>query len=625
MPDFVGNSAQREAIMFADGAMQVLAGPGSGKTFVTIQRIKYLIEVCGVEPASILVITFTKAAANEMKERFYSLMKGKMLPVNFGTFHAVFYHILKQTGQYHNFSLITEMEKRKLILQILRMPSSLLLTGDEKVDSLIRYISQIKNSGDKIETCYDNNNSEDNILKEIVSQGIFSKKDLLRYYHEYNQYLMEFHKLDFDDMGLLCEKVFSENPLVVAKWQYAYRYILVDEFQDINDVQYRIVKEIAGKNPNLFIVGDDDQSIYGFRGARPDIMKKFMLDYPHAKQLLLDTNYRCHEQIVQDSLQVISVNENRFEKKIKAVHREGNGVEIQTFSDREKEYEWLLAQLKEQSNTAIIYRTNYECNLLAEKLLLKGIPFQMKEQMRSQFDHFVIKDLMAYLEFANGNRSRELFHLIMNRPLRYLKKDSARAKQIRLQELLAFYKDNKRMQNVAYELFEDIEYICGKKPYLAIQYIRNVIGYDDFLIETYGIEAGKKLIQIAEDFQQLSKEYRTYKELTDYVSRCKELVYQKQKEQEADKQQKHNLHIMTMHMAKGLEFDTVYLPDLNEGKIPMRQARLPRELEEERRMLYVAMTRARKSLYLMFCKQKTGKDVPSRFLTPILSKQNNGE
>ena len=181
------------------------------------------------------------------------------------------------------------------------------------------------------------------------------------------------------------------------------------------------------------------------------------------------------------------------------------------------------------------------------------------------------------------------------------------------------------MQNVAYELFEDIEYICGKKPYLAIQYIRNVIGYDDFLIETYGIEAGKKLIQIAEDFQLLSKEYRTYKKLTDYVSQCKELVYQKQKEQEADKQQKHNLHIMTMHMAKGLEFDTVYLPDLNEGKIPMRQARLPRELEEERRMLYVAMTRARKSLYLMFCKQKTGKDVPSRFLTPILSKQNNGE
>lgn len=616
MPDLNENPVQKEAIMFADGAMQVLAGPGSGKTFVTIQRIKYLIEICGVEPSSILVITFTKAAANEMKQRFYALMKEQMLPVNFGTFHAIFYHILRQTGQYHKYSLITEMEKRKLILQILKMPSTLLLTSDEKVDNLLRYISQMKNGGN-------------------VSQGTFSKEELERYYQEYNQYLKEFQKLDFDDMGLLCQEMFREKPEVLARWRETYRYILVDEFQDINDVQYKIVKDIAGEHPNLFVVGDDDQSIYGFRGARPDIMKQFMVDFPQAKQLLLDTNYRCHEQIVQKSLMVINENKNRFVKKMKAVHTDGKGVSIKAFVDAGKEYEWLLAKLEESyftsikdgdidistGDTAVIYRTNYECNLLAEKLLLRGIPFSMKEPIRSRFDHFVIKDLLAYLEFANVNRSRELFHLIMNRPLRYLKKDSARAKQISLQEILSYYEDNPHMQTVAYELFEDIEYICGKKPYLAIQYIRNVIGYDDFLKETYGIEAGKKLIQIAEEFQALSKKYKTYKELSDYISQCKELVYQKQQEQTNEQRTQQGIHIMTMHMAKGLEFDTVYLPDLNEGKMPMRQARLPMELEEERRMLYVAMTRAKKSLYLLLVKEKTGKDIPSRFLLPILPKE----
>lgn len=616
MPDLNENPVQKEAIMFADGAMQVLAGPGSGKTFVTIQRIKYLIEICGVEPSSILVITFTKAAANEMKQRFYALMKEQMLPVNFGTFHAIFYHILRQTGQYHKYSLITEMEKRKLILQILKMPSTLLLTSDEKVDNLLRYISQMKNGGN-------------------VSQGTFSKEELERYYQEYNQYLKEFQKLDFDDMGLLCQEMFREKPEVLARWRETYRYILVDEFQDINDVQYKIVKDIAGEHPNLFVVGDDDQSIYGFRGARPDIMKQFMVDFPQAKQLLLDTNYRCHEQIVQKSLMVINENKNRFVKKMKAVHTDGKGVSIKAFVDAGKEYEWLLAKLEESyftsikdgdidistGDTAVIYRTNYECNLLAEKLLLRGIPFSMKEPIRSRFDHFVIKDLLAYLEFANVNRSRELFHLIMNRPLRYLKKDSARAKQISLQEILSYYEDNPHMQTVAYELFEDIEYICGKKPYLAIQYIRNVIGYDDFLKETYGIEAGKKLIEIAEEFQALSQKYKTYKELSDYISQCKELVYQKQQEQTNEQRTQQGIHIMTMHMAKGLEFDTVYLPDLNEGKMPMRQARLPMELEEERRMLYVAMTRAKKSLYLLLVKEKTGKDIPSRFLLPILPKE----
>lgn len=611
MPDFIENSIQKEAICFASGVMQVLAGPGSGKTFVTIQRIRHLIEVCKVNPENILVITFTKAAADEMKQRFYILMGKQPLPVTFGTFHAVFYHILRQTGQYHTYSLITETEKKKLLRQLFRISPYNMGNSEEKIDSMLQSISRIKNQGEGIQT---------------VSHDIFSKEELQYFYREYNQYLSQFQKLDFDDMGLLCRKLFREKPQLLAKWQEVYRYILVDEFQDINEIQYQIVKALAGEIPNLFVVGDDDQSIYGFRGARPDIMQRFLTDYPQAKQLLLDVNYRCHEQIVQKSLQVMEADKHRFIKKIKSVHTDGEGVIIQSFVNREKEQDWLFAELKRKQETespeqltkmAIIYRTNQECNLLAEKLLLHGIPFQMKEMLHSQFEHFVIKDLMAYLEFANGNPSRELFHLIMNRPLRYLKKDCAGKEQTTIEEVLSFYNDNPSMQAVVRKLFKEIGQIRGRKPYLALQYIRKVIGYDNFLKENYGGEESRKLLQMADEFQNLSRNYSSFRELNDYINQCQKLILEKQK---VKPKVQSGVHLLTMHMAKGLEFDTVYLPDLNEGKIPMRQAVTPAEIDEERRMLYVAMTRAKKVLYLMYCGQETGKDIPSRFLLPILSK-----
>lgn len=624
MPDFIENPIQKEAIRFASGVMQVLAGPGSGKTFVTIQRIRYLIEECKVKPENILVITFTKAAADEMKHRFYRLMEEQSLPVTFGTFHAVFYHILRQTGQYHSYSLITESEKKKLLRQLFRMSPYKMGNSAEKIDAMLQSISRLKNQGEETRT---------------VSQDTFSKEELQYFYQEYNQYLSQFQKLDFDDMGLLCRKLFQEKPQLLVKWQEVYRYILVDEFQDINEIQYQIVKDLAGKTPNLFVVGDDDQSIYGFRGARPDIMKRFLTDYPQAKQLLLNVNYRCHEQIVKKSLQVIEADKNRFAKKIKAVHADGEGVILQSFENREKEQDWLLAELKRKLETeapeklskmAIIYRTNQQCSLLAEKLLLHGIPFQMKEVLHSQFDHFVIKDLMAYLEFANENQDRELFHLFMNRPLRYLKKDCARKEQTTIKEVLSFYHDNPSMQAVVRKLFQEIGQLRGRRPYLALQYIRKVIGYDKFLQENNSMEESKKLLQIADDFQNLSRNFSSFQELNDYISQCQKLVREKQAEKNCMEHEKGKtkeqtgVHLLTMHMAKGLEFDTVYLPDLNEGKIPMRQAVMAAEIEEERRMLYVAMTRAKQDLYLMFCKQGTGKAIPSRFLEPVLSENYSG-
>lgn len=622
MPELTINPIQKKAIEFAAGAMQVLAGPGSGKTFVITQRIRYLIKHYDVEPSDILVITFTKAAAGEMQQRFYKLMEGNRPPVNFGTFHAIFYHILRQTGKYHKYTLITELEKRKLLLHILHMPVSAMLLNNEKVETALGYIGRLKNNGEKF----------DALPSEAFSDNVLTKEELMHIYQEYNQYLTELEKLDFDDMGLLCLKLFQDNPETLSQWQERFRFIMVDEFQDINHMQYEIVRSLASPLNNLFVVGDDDQSIYGFRGARPDIMQKFMRDYPDAEQLLLDVNYRCHENIVEQSLNVINVNNNRFRKEIHASHNEGQGIFIQSYHDKEKEYDELICMLKELAiknrpellcNTAVIYRTNHECSLLAEKMLVNGIPFVMKEKLQCQYDHFVIKDILAYMEFANGNKNREIFHLFMNRPLRYLRKDCALNNPVELDELLEYYKNNSEMKEVSHKLFHDIERIGRLRPYPAISYIRQVAGYDDFIRQNYSGETKERLFNMADDFQALAKQYRNFEELNDYISQCRELIKKKQEEIKADMKDNEQIGIrlLTMHASKGLEFDTVYLPDVNEGKIPAKQSVTQEAIEEERRMFYVAMTRAKKELHILYCWQKGGNDTPSRFLEPIISKR----
>ena len=611
----VGNPSQREAITFADGAMQVLAGPGSGKTFVIVQRIKYLIEQHKVDPNQILVITFTKAAAGEMQQRFHKLMESRRQPVTFGTFHAIFYQILRQTGRYRNVTLIQEIEKRKLLLHLLDMPKTPLFYHNERLEQLLRYISQIKNAGGDM---------------EAITQEIFSTDELLHLYNEYNQHLREFSKLDFDDMGMLCLQVFEENPRYLLKWRSRFRYILIDEFQDINLMQYQIIKNIAGEEGNLFVVGDDDQSIYGFRGARPDIMRMFMKDYPKARQILLDINYRCNKNIVQAAGQVIALNNDRFPKQIRAEHTHGMGISLREFPNVEEEYEKLVETLQTifqekgiegLNETAVIFRTNSMCSILAEKLMLRNLPFQMKEPLKSSFDHFVIQDLMAYLDFANGNRHRDVFHLIMNRPLRYLRKDCARRSPVELQELLSYYKTNAGMQEAAKKLFVDFEQIGAMRPALAIRYIRQAIGYDIYLKETYGSEEAESLMEALDNFQKLAKDYRQYSDLKAHVEQCRENIYKKQQEmqEKAGVKQASGIRIMTMHASKGLEFERVFLPDLNEGSLPSRQSVTAQEIEEERRMFYVAMTRAKNELYLLYCNQKTGKGIPSRFLEPLLA------
>lgn len=595
--------------MHTAGAAQIIAGPGSGKTFVTVHRIKHLITYQGVDPARVLVITFTKAAALEMQERFFRLMEPENPPVRFGTFHAVFYHILKQSARYRGYSIMTESEKRKQMRQVIRMYSRFACLQEEDLEELIAAVGAYKTAV---------------VRKPFSVQGI-TEEDVRFILKEYEAYQREFRQMDFDDIMICCRRLLIEEPEILALWQEQLQYILVDEFQDISPLQYEIVKLLAAPEQNLFIVGDDDQSIYGFRGASPDSMQRFRQDFPDAEQILLDRNYRCHKQIVEFAGKVIGENHNRIGKRIRAVHQDGEGVRLCFYENEAEEQNCFAEALYgkqeqgELGGCALICRTNYDCAMWAQILRKKGIPFSMKETPGSPFRHFVNQDIMAYLMLAEGELHRKYMLRILNRPVRYLKRDSLPEAYVREEDMLRYYQASPLLQERVRKLFQDIRNLHGRKPYLQIHYIRNVIGYDRYLRQKYGAGKADELVRIAADFQEFSRQFQTLREMREYMEQYEETI---QKVQEERRQKKDGesgtgskITLLTMHASKGLEFDTVYLPDCQEGKIPSSKSVTEEEIEEERRMFYVAMTRARKQLWIMAYKGKTGKDAPSRFLT----------
>ena len=603
----VVNPNQERAILHTAGPAQVIAGPGSGKTFVTVHRILHLITEQGVDPARILVITFTKAAALEMQERFFRLTQPKRPPVRFGTFHAVFYHILKQSARYQGYSIMTESEKRKQIRQIVRMYSRFASVQEEDLEELTALVSNRKTGAKQKKTAIQNITEED--------IGFLVK--------EYESYQQEFGQMDFDDIMILCHRLLASETDTLARWQEQFQYILVDEFQDISPLQYEIVKMLAAPQHNLFIVGDDDQSIYGFRGASPDSMQQFGRDYPQASFILLDQNYRCHGRIVAAALRVIGENHNRIVKQIQAVHETGDGFCLRQYEQEEVKQRALLQEMHrirqegKLSGCAMICRTNYDCAMWAQILRKGGIPFSMKERPANRFRHFVVQDILAYLtlaEEAEGFQRRH-FLRIMNRPVRYLKRDSVAGETVREKELLCWYDGSPVLQERIRRLFQDIGHLRGMRLCLQIHYIRNIIGYDGYLREKYGPEKAGELVRNGEEFQEFSRKFAALHEMLEYIAgyedTLKDMQERKKKEEDA-------LHLLTMHASKGLEFDRVYLPDCQEGKIPSAKSVTEAEIEEERRMFYVAMTRAKHSLCLMTVKGKTGKDAPSRFLACLM-------
>ena len=412
-------SSQKEAIMHKSGPMMVLAGPGSGKTMVLTHRIKELICTHNVSPSNILVVTFTKAAALEMEERFELMVQDRTLPagrVSFGTFHSIFFKIIRFAYHYQGSQIIREDQKIRFFKEVVRGQEIEIDDETEFISGMVSEISLVKSELMDLDHYYSSNCPSD-IFRQI--------------YNAYDKYLRENHLIDFDDMQVICYRLFKERPDILSAWQKKYQYILIDEFQDLCRIQYEIMKMLARPRNNLFIVGDDDQSIYRFRGARPEIMLGFEKDYPDAKRVLLDVNYRCDANVVETSLKVIAKNKKRFDKKIVPSREATFPVLTRRFPNALKENMQIVKEIRtlHESGTAyediaVLFRTNRCAIGLVQKLMEYNIPFQLRDALPNLYEHWISKNILTYIRVALGDCSRENFLQIANRPNRYIKCDS---------------------------------------------------------------------------------------------------------------------------------------------------------------------------------------------------------
>lgn len=603
-----GNPGQLAAIGHGTGPLLVLAGPGSGKTTVITRRIRCLIEEKGCDPSSILVITFTKAAAGEMKERFVRLTENKHYPVSFGTFHAVYYHILQCSGASRSGQIISESEKRELLKIILMRPDSPVNGEDEQIEEILTAISVHKNNGGSLSA---------DAVGEVCGM---SEDAFLKLYTSYTEEMERKGKIDFDDMVLKCHELFLRHPQILAAWQKKFRFILVDEFQDINTMQYEILRMLALPENNLFVVGDDDQSIYAFRGARPEIMCRFLRDYPDARKAELSVNYRSTPEIVALAGRLIAANRERLPKRITAAKPPGRPVRFLNFTDKKSENEALAKILagsaNEKRRTAVIFRTNQDILPLAEALTERHISFSMREKIQSPYRSGVAQDLLAYLSFAMEGGKRSDFYRIMNRPKRYISRRAVQRERVDFAELQSFYRDRAYMRDILRKFQMDVGRLGRMDLFAAVNYIRRGIGYDAFLKQTAS-ETGKSFRELcgeADWFQNRMREHASLEELKEHIrdyERELERASAKRPEQAA-------VNLLTMHACKGLEFELVCIPDCNEGVIPHRKSMRGSQAEEERRMFYVAMTRAGEELILSWIsgtEEEPG--FPSRFLADL--------
>lgn len=604
------NEAQAQAIQHTDGPCLVLAGPGSGKTLTIVNRVKYLIEKQKVRPEEILVVTFTRFAAAEMKSRLCLVMGKRDLPVTVGTFHGIYYGILKWAYRMNQENILSETEKYQILRGVINKERMEIFDEEDFIQDIVAEIGKVKNNRIPLE--------------EFVSEKC-SADAFRNIYRNYERHRKELKKIDFDDMLVLCYELFRSRPDVLAQWQKKFRYVLIDEFQDINRIQYDVIRMLAQPENNLFVVGDDDQAIYGFRGADSELMLGFGKDFPDAKQILLGMNYRSTANIVQNSLKLIENNVERYSKKLEANREGGSCLHIQEVKDPVEEAEYVLEEIQKckengikEEEIAILFRVHTDARAVVEAMVERKIPFQMKEHLPNIYEHFIAKDIMAYFRLATGKRRRQDFLQVMNRPKRYLGRDSVSGSQVSFEDMRKFYCDKDWMIDRIDQFEWDVKMLMKMAPYAAIQYIRKRIGYDDFLKEyafTHQINRSD-LNEVLAEIEEAAKAFSSVEEWFAHVEEYTETLKVKEKERNKPRP---GVRLMTIHASKGLEFKQVFLIAANEGRIPYQKAKTDKEIEEERRLFYVAMTRAKDFLKICYVKIKNGKEVtPSRFVDELL-------
>ena len=613
------NKNQIKAISHKEGPAIVLAGPGSGKTTVITHRIKNLIECNGVPPQNILVVTFTKAAAVHMKERFLAIMKDskmhKNCSVTFGTFHSIYYRILRLSGNYNGSEILSDRMKNDIIKEIIirkRIDVSSLM---DFVQSVSGEISQFKGNMNHIEE---------------YRPKCCEKKVFELIYKEYERALKAERKIDFEDMLLKCYMLLSENQVVLKEWQDIYRYLLVDEFQDINQVQYEIIKMLALPQNNLFIVGDDDQSIYGFRGAKPEIMFQYKKDYPGAMEIRLNVNYRSTAEIVKLSENLIAHNNNRFEKECISSGKGGEKPDIRKFRNQGEELKYLCHQIRkymkegiEPSEMAILVRNNSQIPGIVEFLKNEMLETNKVKGFNSTYQGMVAKDVIAYvkasLKFeAVPLRENENLIYILNKPARFISRQVIGRDNMNFERLKSVYSHSQEILNNIEQLQFHMMMIQKLNPSAALTYIRNGTGYEKYL-QQYAMENRIKLTGLLNQFDKLQKEASGFSTLKEWIEYADMQAIKGQSKMDNMGEHENKINIITMHGSKGLEFKVVFIVDANQGVIPSSRAVRERDFQEERRVFYVAMTRAAEILNIYGITESLGCPVEiSMFVEEIL-------
>lgn len=589
---------QLQAIRHKRGPMLVLAGAGSGKTTIIVHRIRHLIMMCKVRPENILVLTFTKSAAMEMEDRFHQLtgMKG----VKFGTFHSIFLEILIRNTSY-TYRSIVDLKTQKELIQAAAIESNYRLGEDEEstddtIQKILNGIQYLKSGGNADQVEYQN-----------------IPMDVVKYcFNYYQQYLINNRLIDFNDMLFLTAKLFKTNPNLLEMYHDKYRYILVDEFQDTSPIQEEILELLAKPRNNIFCVGDDDQSIYAFRGAKPAVMFDFAKKYRNCKIVQLPYNYRCTNQIVMAANRLISYNQKRFPKEVHGL-RNGNDVNIHSFHTLQAEYAFVKERIMTHcargdryEDHACLFRTRKEIEDFALYLSVKNIPFFSTESIRNIFDHFIAYDFLSYMECAEGNYNN--MFLIINRPKRYIEK-----RHIKKVMDLNLLKKTYISKDYVLEKLEDLEYDLAmlknmSLPVEMFDYFFMKIGYKNYLRDyaayrNMSQDELEDLYNVAESIRNFASQYQSKQEFFHAINQYKRSLNSKKEGK------KGKVVLSTIHSAKGLEYKNVFVFNVNEENLPIKKKGIDTDIEEERRIMYVAITRAKDNLYVLSLEDKVSRFV----------------
>ena len=613
------NENQLKAVEHVDGPCMVLAGPGSGKTRVITYRIANMVVNKDIKPTSILAISFTKASSMEMKNRALALSNDfRMNKVTYGTFHSVFFRILRYFENYNIESILDEKTKRIGLKNILKGLNIENADDDETIGQVINEISYVKN---------------ELMDKRDFKSEVLTNDEFIKVYNYYEEYKEQINKIDFDDMLIKTYELLKNNKSALDRVRSAYRYILVDEFQDINKVQFEALKLIANPNNNIFVVGDEDQSIYGFRGSRPDFLLEFEEYFLNTNKVLLDINYRSKGEIIDIANRLIEKNENRYEKVIKC--GQGNGANVNYISpeDSEEEAVYIAKDIKdkiqedytEYTDFAAIYRTNIQSRALVDVFMDMRIPFVVKDSIVTIYDHWAALDILSYLRIGVNPNSNKDWIRIINKPFRYISKDNLNLIKDEPDFINALINKcdlHPKQVKTINDLDIDISYVKGLNPKNAISYIRTTLDYDRYILD-YCTNRKIKingLIEILNELESSATNFKTIQEYLDHIERVKSEIVDNKNNKETD-----GVIFTTMHSAKGLEFKNVYIIGANEGTIPHEKSyeiddeeKKNDQIEEERRLMYVAITRAEENICISSPINKYGKRVSkSRFVEDI--------